>query len=168
MEPTVHGDDRGFFFEAWNQRAFDEAFGPTSFVQDNHSKSAAGVLRGMHYQDPYPQGKLVRVAAGAVFDVALDIDPTSTTFGLWVGVELSASNKRQLWVPPGYAHGFLALEDDTEVLYKTTEFYMPEHDHSIRWDDADAAIEWPQLDIEYVVSAKDAAAPGLQAARIGK
>lgn len=166
VEPTVHGDDRGFFFEAWNAGAFDEAFGPTSFVQDNHSMSAAGVLRGMHYQEPFPQGKLVRVASGAVFDVALDIDPASGTFGSWVGVELSASNKKQLWIPPGYAHGFLALEDHTEVLYKTTEFYMPEHDHSIRWDDAEAGIAWPQLDVEYVVSSKDAAAPGLRAARI--
>lgn len=168
VAPTVHGDDRGFFFEAWNQREFEDAFGPTSFVQDNHSRSAAGVLRGMHYQEPYPQGKLVRVVSGSVFDVALDIDPGSPTFGDWVGVELSATNKLQLWIPPGYAHGFLALEDGTEVLYKTTEFYMPEHDHSIRWNDEEVGIEWPQLGNEYVVSSKDAQAPGLRSARIRK
>lgn len=167
IEPAVHGDDRGFFFESWSKRDFDEVFGPTTFLQDNHSKSSAGVLRGLHYQDPHRQGKLVRVVAGSIFDVALDIDSESSTFGSWVGVELSAHNKRQLWIAPGYAHGFLALEDGTEVLYKTTDFYMPQHDHSIRWNDPDVGIEWPHLEINYVVSDKDAGAPTLREAKLG-
>jgi dTDP-4-dehydrorhamnose 3,5-epimerase len=163
FEPTVFGDDRGFFFESFNQRAFDEAVGGgRGFVQDNHSRSASGVLRGLHYQlPPHPQGKLVRVAAGAVFDVAVDVRRSSPTFLRWFGIELSAENKRQLWVPPGFAHGFLALEDATEVLYKTTDYYAPETEGSIRWDDPDIGIYWPLDGEDPSLSDKDARAPSL-------
>jgi dTDP-4-dehydrorhamnose 3,5-epimerase len=158
IEPTVFGDERGFFFESFNQRRFDEAVGhAVTFVQDNHSKSARGVLRGLHHQDPRPQGKLVRVTAGAVFDVVVDIRRGSPTFGLWVGEELSADNKRQLWIPPGLAHGFLVLSESAEFLYKTTDYWYPEHERCIRWDDADLAIAWPLHGAEPRLSAKDAA-----------
>ena len=144
LEPKVFGDDRGFFFESFNQQTFQNLTGiKANFVQDNHSNSAANVLRGLHYQIEQAQGKLVRVTAGEVFDVAVDIRRQSATFGKWVGVHLSAENKRQLWVPPGFAHGFVVLKDNTEVLYKTTDYYAPQHERCIRWDDPAIAIEWP-------------------------
>ena len=144
IEPKVFGDDRGFFFESFNQRAFREASGLTAdFVQDNHSKSARNVLRGLHYQIRQPQGKLVRVVTGEVFDVAVDIRRSSPTFGQWVGEVLSADNKRQLWVPPGMAHGFVVLSESAEFLYKTTDYYAPEHERCIAWNDPTLAIEWP-------------------------
>ena len=156
IEPRVHGDDRGFFFESYNQNSFNEVIGQSvSFVQDNHSKSQRGVLRGLHYQIAQAQGKLVRVTRGEVFDVAVDIRRSSSTFGDWVGVRLSAGNHRQLWVPRGFAHGFLVLEEDTEFLYKTTDFYAPEHERSIQWNDPDLAIEWPLDDLEVRLSEKD-------------
>ena len=155
--PRVFGDERGFFFESYNQRAFQEATGLTpDFVQDNHSRSTRGVLRGLHYQiEPRAQGKLVRVVQGAVFDVAVDIRPGSATFGRWVGEELSAENKRQMWVPPGFAHGFLTLSESAEFLYKTTDFYSPEHERCIAWNDPDLAIDWPLGGMQPVLSAKD-------------
>lgn len=157
IEPKVFGDSRGFFFESFNQRAFEAATGATlPFVQDNHSRSAKGVLRGLHYQVEQPQGKLVRVVAGAVFDVAVDIRPGSPTFGKWVGVELTAENKRQMWVPPGLAHGFLVLSETADFLYKTTDYYSPQHERCIIWNDPTLAIDWP-LDGEPILSAKDAA-----------
>lgn len=157
IEPKVFGDGRGFFFESFNQRAFEAATGVTlPFVQDNHSRSAKGVLRGLHYQVEQPQGKLVRVVAGAVFDVAVDIRSGSPTFGKWVGVELTAENKRQLWVPPGLAHGFLVLSETADFLYKTTDYYAPQHERCIIWNDPTLAIDWP-LDGEPILSAKDAA-----------
>ena len=144
LEPKVFGDDRGFFFESFNQQTFQNLTGVNAqFVQDNHSKSAANVLRGLHYQIEQAQGKLVRVTAGEVFDVAVDIRRQSATFGKWVGVVLSAENKRQLWIPPGFAHGFVVLKDNTEFLYKTTDYYAPQHERCIRWDDPTIAIEWP-------------------------
>lgn len=144
LEPKVFGDDRGFFFESFNQQTFQKLTGVKAhFVQDNHSKSAANVLRGLHYQIEQAQGKLVRVTAGEVFDVVVDIRRQSPTFGQWVGVLLSAENKRQLWVPPGFAHGFVVLKDDTEFLYKTTDYYAPQHERCIRWDDLAIGIEWP-------------------------
>jgi dTDP-4-dehydrorhamnose 3,5-epimerase len=143
IEPKVFGDDRGFFFESYNQKAFREATGlNVSFVQDNHSKSAKNVLRGLHYQIEQPQGKLVRVTQGEVFDAAVDIRKGSKTYGQWVGLILSAENKKQLWIPPGFAHGFLTLSETAEFLYKTTEYYSPEHERCIVWNDADIAIEW--------------------------
>lgn len=161
VQPTVHGDDRGFFFEAWNQREF-AAVADVDFVQDNHSGSVKDVLRGLHYQiEPVPQGKLVRVAAGAVWDVAVDIRRTSPTFKQWVGVELSADNRKQLWVPPGFAHGFLTLSDQAEVLYKTTAFYSSEHDRSLAWDDPVVGVEWPLDGRQPVLSQKDRSAPQL-------
>ena len=145
IDPKVFGDDRGFFFESFNQRAFHHATGLNlSFVQDNHSKSAQGVLRGLHYQVQQPQGKLVRVVAGEVFDVAVDIRPDSPTYGQWVGEILSADNKRQLWVPPGLAHGFVVLSESAEFLYKTTDYYAPEHERCIAWNDPTLAIAWPR------------------------
>jgi dTDP-4-dehydrorhamnose 3,5-epimerase len=157
IEPRVFGDERGFFYESFNQRAFHAATGVNlRFVQDNHSKSAQGVLRGLHYQLHRPQGKLVRVVAGAVFDVAVDIRPDSPTFGQWVGEVLSADNKRQLWVPPGLAHGFLVLSDSAEFLYKTTDYYAPEHERCIAWNDPTLAIQWPELKEPPQLSVKDA------------
>ena len=144
LEPKVFGDDRGFFFESFNQQTFQNLTGvKANFVQDNHSKSAANVLRGLHYQIEQAQGKLVRVTAGEVFDVAVDIRRQSATYGKWVGMLLSAENKRQLWIPPGFAHGFVVLKDNTEFLYKTTDYYAPQHERCIRWDDPTIAIEWP-------------------------
>ena len=158
IEPKVFGDTRGFFYESFNQRAFNHATGLTlSFVQDNHSKSAKGVLRGLHYQLHQPQGKLVRVVAGEVFDVAVDVRRNSPTFGKWVGEILSADNMRQLWVPPGLAHGFLVLSDTAEFLYKTTDYYAPEFERCIAWNDPDLAIDWPLLGSPPILSAKDAA-----------
>lgn len=158
IEPTVFGDERGFFLESWNRGAFTEAGLDLTFVQDNHSRSSRGVLRGLHYQDPHPQAKLVRVANGRVFDVAVDIRRSSENFGRWVGVELSAANQRMLLVPPGFAHGFLTLEDDTDFLYKCTDFYQPTAEHCIRWDDPDLAINWPLEGLIPELSAKDQAA----------
>ena len=146
FQPRVFGDARGFFFESFNQRAFDDAVGGAHvFVQDNHSRSARGVLRGLHYQLQQAQGKLVRVVRGAVFDVAVDIRRASSTFGQWVGVELSEDNQRQLWVPPGFAHGFLALSESADFLYKTTDFYAPAFERCVVWNDPQIAIDWPLL-----------------------
>ncbi len=159
LEPKVFGDERGFFFESFNSREFEQATGlKRNFVQDNHSRSMKGVLRGLHYQIQQPQGKLVRVVAGEVFDVAVDIRPGSKTFGKWVGEILSAENKRQLWVPEGFAHGFLVLSEYAEFLYKTTDYYAPEHERCIRWDDSTLNIDWP-FEGEPIVSAKDREAP---------
>ena len=158
IEPRVFGDDRGFFFESFNQRAFNDATGLNlQFVQDNHSRSARGVLRGLHYQAVQPQGKLVRVVSGVVFDVAVDIREGSPTYGKWVGQELSADNKLQLWVPPGLAHGFVVLSDSADFLYKTTDYYAPEHERCIAWNDPTLAIDWHLNGMTPVLSAKDAA-----------
>ena len=156
FEPKVFGDSRGFFLESFNQKVFEEATGlKRCFVQDNHSKSSRGVLRGLHYQlPPMEQGKLVRVIQGEVFDVAVDIRKTSPTFGQWVGVYLSAENKRQLWIPEGFAHGFLTLSDTAESLYKTTNYYSPQHEEAIAWNDPDLNIQWPQVDA-VILSSKD-------------
>ena len=157
LEPKVFADDRGFFFESFNQRVFEAAVGgPVTFVQDNHSKSRKNVLRGLHYQVEQPQGKLVRAVSGAIWDVAVDIRPKSPTFGRWVGVELTADNKRQLWIPPGLAHGFLVLSDTAEVLYKATDYYAPAYERTILWSDPTLGIAWP-LDGQPQVSGKDAA-----------
>lgn len=157
VEPRVFGDDRGFFYESWNARSFADAGLKADFVQDNHSRSARGVLRGLHYQLRQAQGKLVRVVAGAAFDVAVDLRRSSPRFGQWVGVELSAANKRMLWVPPGFAHGFLALQDGTELLYKCTDFYAPEHERALLWSDPAIGVDWPIEGIEPSLSGKDAA-----------
>jgi dTDP-4-dehydrorhamnose 3,5-epimerase len=146
IEPKVFTDSRGFFLENYNRRRFAEAGIPDEFVQDNHSCSVRGVLRGLHYQLRQPQGKLMRVVAGAVFDVAVDLRRSSSTFGQWLGAELSAENRRMLWIPPGFAHGFLVLSDRAEVLYKTTDFYAPEHERCIVWNDPDIRISWPLSD----------------------
>jgi dTDP-4-dehydrorhamnose 3,5-epimerase len=164
IEPKVFGDARGFFFESFNQRAFAEATGVTSgFVQDNHSRSSRGVLRGLHYQLQQPQGKLVRVVSGSVFDVAVDIRRSSPTFGRWVGYELSEENQRQLWVPPGFAHGFVVLSESADFLYKTTDYYAPQHERSILWNDPAIGIEWP-CHGQPQLSAKDLAASTLDKA----
>ena len=159
LEPKVFGDERGFFFESFNQKTFNKATGlAPNFVQDNHSRSAKGVLRGLHYQIQQPQGKLVRVVRGSVFDVAVDIRKSSPNFGRWVGVELSEQNHRQLWVPPGFAHGFLVTSDTADFLYKTTDYYAPEFERCIAWNDPDLAIVWPlDGDSQPLVSAKDQA-----------
>ena len=157
VEPKVFGDDRGFFLESWNRATFARLGLDLDFVQDNHSRSSRGVLRGMHYQQPDPQGKLVRVTAGSVFDAVVDMRRSSPTFGRWVGVELSAANKRMLWVPPGMAHGFLTLEDGTDFLYKCTSAYVPANEHSLAWNDPSVGIEWPLEGIEPQLSAKDRA-----------
>ncbi len=161
LEPKVFGDERGFFLESFNQQAFNQAAGQDiSFVQDNHSRSARGVLRGLHGQRaPHAQGKLVRVTQGSVFDVAVDVRVGSPTCGQWVGVELSGSNHKQLWIPPGLAHGFLVISDSADFLYKTTAYYRPEAEFAIRWDDPRLAIAWPLNGITPALSAKDAAAP---------
>jgi dTDP-4-dehydrorhamnose 3,5-epimerase len=166
LEPKVFGDARGFFFESFNARDFAEATGwQPNFVQDNHSLSAQGVLRGLHYQVEQPQGKLVRVTQGAVFDVAVDIRRGSPTFGQWYGLELSAENKRQLWIPAGLAHGFLVTSERAEFLYKTTDYYAPAHERSLRWDDPDLNIAWPleALGGPPILSTKDAQALGFAA-----
>lgn len=157
IEPKVFGDDRGFFMESWNAEAFRKAGMDLNFVQDNHSRSSRGVLRGLHYQQPGPQGKLVRVTAGAVFDVAVDLRRASPTFGKWFGVELSAANKKMLYVPEGMAHGFLCLEDGTDFLYKCTSDYAPANEHSLLWNDPAIGIEWPLDGISPTLSAKDVA-----------
>lgn len=162
LEPKVFGDARGFFFESFNARDFEQATGlKETFVQDNHSKSAKGVLRGLHYQTQHAQGKLVRVTQGAVFDVAVDIRKGSPTFGQWFGQELSAENKKQMWIPAGLAHGFLVTSESAEFLYKTTDYYHPEFERSLLWSDADVGIEWPLhlLDAAPLLSIKDNSAP---------
>jgi len=156
IEPTVFGDERGFFYESFNARAFAQATGAdVQFVQDNHSKSAKHVLRGLHYQSQQPQGKLVRVTGGAVFDVAVDIRPQSPSYGVWVGEILSADNRRQLWIPAGLAHGFLVVSESAEFLYKTTDFYAPQHEKCIRWDDPTLNITWPLDGNQPQLSSKD-------------
>jgi dTDP-4-dehydrorhamnose 3,5-epimerase len=158
LEPQVFGDARGFFFESFNQRDFADKTGvDLSFVQDNHSKSAQGVLRGLHYQIQHPQGKLVRVVQGQVFDVAVDLRQSSPTFGQWVGVYLDAQKHQQLWVPPGFAHGFVVLSETAEFLYKTTDYWYPTHERSLRWDDPTVGITWP-MQGQPLLAAKDAAA----------
>ena len=165
IEPRVFGDERGFFFESYNQQAFKAACGvDAQFVQDNHSRSAQGVLRGLHYQLEQAQGKLVRVARGAVFDVAVDIRKASATFGQWVGVELSEANHRQLWVPPGFAHGFLTLSESADFLYKTTDYYAPQHERCIAWNDPTLGIDWPLQGLAPQISAKDQAGVALSGA----
>jgi dTDP-4-dehydrorhamnose 3,5-epimerase len=146
LEPQLFGDDRGFFMESWNQQKFEKAGLPTQFVQDNHSRSSQGVLRGMHFQIRQPQGKLVRVTEGEVFDVAVDMRQSSKQFGQWVGVVLSASNHRQLWVPPGFAHGFYVMSSSADFQYKCTDYYAPEHERSLLWNDPEVGIEWPLVD----------------------
>ena len=155
IEPKVFGDARGFFFESFNQKAFNEATGTNyQFVQDNHSRSSKGVLRGLHYQIQQPQGKLVRVARGRVWDVAVDIRKSSLTFGQWVGAELSEDNQRQLWVPPGFAHGFVVLSESADFLYKTTDYYAPQHERCIAWNDPKIAVQWLYAELP-VLSIKD-------------
>jgi len=163
IEPRVFGDERGFFFESFNEQAFNAATGNTlAFVQDNHSKSTKGVLRGLHYQlPPRAQGKLVRVVQGEVFDVAVDIRKDSSTYGQWVGEILSADNKKQLWIPPGFAHGFLTLSDTAEFLYKTTDYWSPEHERAIIWNDEKIKIQWPVIETGYFLSNKDSNAEAL-------
>ncbi|BAY34806.1 dTDP-4-dehydrorhamnose 3,5-epimerase [Nostoc carneum NIES-2107] len=166
IEPRVFGDERGFFYESYNERAFlEKAEITANFVQDNHSLSAKNVLRGLHYQIKQPQGKLVRVVVGEVFDVAVDLRASSKYFGQWVGYRLSAKNKQQLWIPPGFAHGFLVLSESAEFLYKTTDYYAPEYERTIFWDDPDLAIAWP-LEAEPIVSAKDQVVKRLKAAEV--
>lgn len=155
IEPKTFGDERGFFMESWNAQTFAEAGLDLNFVQDNHSRSQRGVLRGLHFQNPGPQGKLVRVVSGAVFDVAVDLRRSSPHFGQWAGVELSAENKRMFWVPEGFAHGFLTLADGTDFLYKCTAPYAPQHEQSLAWDDPDVGIAWPTDGLEVQLSGKD-------------
>ena len=156
LEPRVFGDARGFFLESFNSQTFDEVVGHhVKFVQDNHSRSSRGVLRGLHYQIQKPQGKLVRVTRGQVFDVAVDIRRSSETFGKWVGIELSEEKNNQLWVPPGMAHGFLVLSESADFLYKVTEYYSPEDERSILWNDADIGVEWPSIGRDPLLSGKD-------------
>lgn len=160
LEPKVFGDERGFFMESWNRRSLAQQGLDLDFVQDNHSRSRRGVLRGLHYQIHQPQGKLVRVVAGAVFDVAVDMRRSSPTFGRWAGVVLSAENKRLFWIPPGFAHGFLTLTDSADFLYKATAYYAPEHERSVRWNDPAIGIDWPLGElggIDPILAAKDAA-----------
>jgi dTDP-4-dehydrorhamnose 3,5-epimerase len=159
IEPTVFEDERGFFFESYNHKKFEESIGySVSFVQDNHSKSSKGVLRGLHYQlPPHAQGKLVRVVQGEVFDVAVDIRKSSPTFGMWVGEKLSAENKKQLWIPEGFAHGFITLSDTAEFLYKTTDYYAPDYERCISWDDTSISVKWPD-NLVSLISIKDAMA----------
>jgi len=157
IEPEVFEDERGFFYESFNQQKFNEAIGQEiTFVQDNHSKSKKGVLRGLHYQDPpYAQGKLIRIVAGEVFDVAVDIRKESPSYGQWVSEILSAANKKQLWIPEGFAHGFLVLSDQAEIVYKTTDFYYPEHEYCLKYNDKQINITWPSISSQYLLSPKD-------------
>lgn len=168
IEPKVFGDSRGFFFESFNQKNFSQATGlGVKFVQDNHSRSVKGVLRGLHYQIRQPQGKLVRVVRGQVFDVAVDIRRSSPTFGQWVGVELTEDNYRQLWVPPGFAHGFYVLSDTADFLYKTTDYYFPDLERSLLWNDPAIAVSWPiEAAVSPIISAKDKIAPKLADAEL--
>jgi dTDP-4-dehydrorhamnose 3,5-epimerase len=166
LEPKVFGDSRGFFLESWNRKTFSAIGLDIDFVQDNHSRSQHGVLRGLHYQTKHPQGKLVRVASGAVFDVAVDLRRSSPTFGRWAGAILSAENQRMFWIPPGFAHGFLVLSEYADFLYKASDYYSPEHERSILWNDLELAIEWPleNLSCSPTLAAKDAAGISLQQA----
>lgn len=165
LEPKVFGDSRGFFFESFNRRVFAEVTGmELDFVQDNHSRSTKGVLRGLHYQIKQSQGKLVRVVRGAVFDVAVDLRRSSPTFGQWTGAELSEDNQRQLWIPPGFAHGFAVISESADFLYKTTDYYAPEHERCVMWNDPDIGIDWPVRDP--VLSAKDRAGCALAEAEV--
>lgn len=164
LEPRVFGDARGFFMESWNRRSFAQLGIEADFVQDNHSRSSRGVLRGLHYQVQQPQGKLVRVVAGAVFDVAVDLRRSSPTFRQWVGVELSADNQRMFWVPPGFAHGFLVLSETADFLYKATDYYAPEHERSLLWNDPELGIDWPLDGLTPQLAAKDAGAARLDQA----
>lgn len=167
IEPKVFGDARGFFLESFNQKAFADATGlDLQFVQDNHSRSARGVLRGLHYQIRQPQGKLVRVVRGCVFDVAVDLRKQSATFGKWVGVELSEDNHRQFWVPPGFAHGFVVLSESADFLYKTTDYYAPQFERTIAWNDPEIGIEWPRMEVAPLLSAKDQAGASLSTAEL--
>ena len=167
IRPKVFGDERGFFMESFEQRKFAAAGLDLNFVQDNHSHSARHILRGLHYQILKPQGKLVRVTSGRVFDVAVDIRRSSSSFGRWVGVELSAENHHMLWVPPGFAHGYMVLSDSADFLYKVTDFWAPEHERAIRWDDPTIGVRWPlPPGVQPVLSGKDAAAPALSAAEV--
>jgi len=167
IEPRVYGDERGFFMETWHRRRFAEHGIDQDFVQDNQSRSRRGILRGLHYQIRQPQGKLVRVTAGAVFDVAVDLRRSSPCFGQWTGVELSAGNHRMLWVPPGFAHGFLVLSESADFVYKCTDYYAPEHERCLRWDDPRIGIEWPLPGgAPPLLSEKDRAAPGLEDADV--
>lgn len=168
IEPKVFGDARGFFMESFNQQAFNEATGTCfDFVQDNHSRSSRGVLRGLHYQlPPHAQGKLVRVTSGAVFDVAADIRQGSATFGKWVGTELTADNHKQLWIPPGFAHGFVVLSETADFLYKTTAYYAPQSDRGVLWNDPQIGIEWPDLGMDFLLSDKDIRQPLLKDAEV--
>lgn len=160
LKPRVFGDERGFFMESWNRKTFADGGFDLDFVQDNHSRSSRGILRGLHYQIQNPQGKLVRVVQGEVFDVAVDLRRSSATFGQWVGARLSAENHQMLWVPPGFGHGFVVLSDSADFLYKCTEYYAPEHERAIRWNDPDLAIDWPlPTGMEPVLSQKDGDAP---------
>jgi dTDP-4-dehydrorhamnose 3,5-epimerase len=169
IEPVIFGDERGFFFESFNQRNFGKATGVhTDFVQDNHSRSGRGVLRGLHYQVKNPQGKLVRVVRGAVFDVAVDIRLGSPTFGQWFGLELSEHNQKQLWIPPGLAHGFLVLSESADFLYKTTEYYAPENERCIIWNDPDLDIAWPDVGSAPKLSIKDQNGQRVTGAEIAK
>jgi dTDP-4-dehydrorhamnose 3,5-epimerase len=165
LEPQVFGDARGFFLETWNSKTFADAGLELNFVQDNHSRSGQGILRGMHYQIQNPQGKLVRVTSGKVFDVAVDLRQSSPTFGQWTGAELSAENHRRLWVPPGFAHGFYVMSESADFLYKCTDFYAPAYDRSLRWDDPTVGIEWPLVNgAQPTISAKDEAGKNWQEA----
>ena len=167
LEPKVFGDERGFFFESYNRKAFHEATGrDPEFVQDNHSRSARHVLRGMHYQIRQPQGKLVRVTAGEVFDAVVDLRRSSPTFGKWVGVALSAVNRRMLWVPEGFAHGFVVTSESAEFLYKTTDYYAPEHERSLLWNDPAVGIDWPLAGAQPLLKPKDAAGKRLEEAEV--
>lgn len=167
IEPKVFGDARGFFYESFNGKAFDEAVGRhVEFVQDNHSRSVKGVLRGLHYQIQQPQGKLVRCVRGGVFDVAVDIRRSSPTFGKWVGVELTEENHKQLWVPEGFAHGFLVVSESADFLYKTTDYYAPAHERAIVWNDPLIGIEWPSVGVALQLSAKDQAGASFDAAQL--
>ena len=167
IEPKVFGDARGFFMESWTEPKFNAACGyDVRFVQDNHSRSSQGVLRGLHFQlPPHAQGKLVRCTAGAVFDVAVDMRRSSPNFGKWFGVELTGENHRQLWIPPGFAHGFLVLSETADLLYKTTDLYAPQAEGSVRWDDPAIGIDWPSLGVEFKLAEKDAKAPLLADAK---
>lgn len=165
LEPKTFRDARGLFLESWNAAAYADVLGGAAFVQDNHSRSQRGVLRGLHYQIQQPQGKLVRVVRGAAFDVAVDIRRSSPTFGRWFGVELSEDNFRQFWIPAGFAHGFVALSDNVDFLYKTTDYYAPAHERCIRWDDPDIAIGWP-AGLDFILSDKDRAGALLRDAEV--
>jgi len=165
LEPKVFGDERGFFYESWNKRSFAELGIAADFVQDNHSRSGRGVLRGLHYQIEHAQGKLVRVVSGAVFDVAVDLRQSSPNFGQWVGYELSAENQRMMWIPPGFGHGFLVLSDSADFLYKTTAYYASQWDRGIRWDDPQIGVQWP-LEATPTLSIKDQALPFIKDAEV--